>query len=134
MTIALEQWNSRESSQNPAAYEQLVAEHFDHVFVMVNALIEDGRQAMKYADTVFRMLDPNEVHSPHQVYVFMSRFVGSLPEMPGLVRGMRMLPALCLLLREIVHFTYEEIAVILNLSRDEVKRYIFDARQALVCS
>lgn len=134
MTIALEQWMSQDSSQIPAAYEQLVAEHFDHVFVMVNAFVGDGRQAMKYTDAVFRMLDPEEVHSPHQIYAFVGRFISSLSEMPGLVGGLRRVPALCLLLREIVYFTYDEIAVILNLSRDEVMRNIYDARQALVCS
>ena len=109
--------------------EELVSNHFENVFALFNSVIEDHRASLTFTEEAFRSAAGAAHTNTTGVYHCA---VSTLLE-KGQVRNPYGLKAtVCFLLKELENFRYQEIAEMVQITREEVKHHIAEVRGALL--
>ncbi len=113
------------------AIDGLIAGYFDQAYLLFNVFVDDPRTCLDLADAVFRGMDADEP-STLAFYSNVVTRVRGLTARNELAPGLSTDAVLCWLLKDSADLTYQEIAVVMCVSRQDVKLHIAAVRQALV--
>jgi len=114
------------------AVEALVTEHFERVYAMYEAFIEDAEESLELAEQTFRTVQYRNAVTPLELYEQVATTIRARRPAQALNGDVPSGAALCLLLREIAELDYDAVASVTGLPRPTVARYIAEARYKLI--
>ena len=117
-----------------SSIEDLVSDHFDRIFVIIEAFVGDHKQSLRHAEVVFRVVEETSIMTLAQVYRTAAETVRRLPDRGLLPSGAAVEGTLCLLYKEVGGFRYAEISDLLDMDPQDVKAGIARARTGLLAA
>lgn len=112
--------------------ESLVSTYFDKVYQLVDAFAGDPRTSLGVTESVFRTLADRGEASVQALFAHAVQRVRRLQEKSVPFSGVSADSVLCWLVKECSDLRYAEIAELMDMEREAVKRAIAEVRTSLL--
>jgi len=132
LTPVIENAFSNQTQSSTQSLDDLVEAHFQPIFALVDAYLENPNLSLKITETFFKVMRRHQLVSPVALYKMVVESVGFENCSCALLDTIPYPQATCWLLKELTGFRYQEIGWIMGMPVQQVKEHIAEARYLIL--